>query len=168
MVQFTARANGTFAGMGLIYACAIGKNGLISQQDMHEGDGASPIGKWPMRYVYYRPDRVAPPATKLDIVPLSENDGWCDDPDDPLYNCPVSLPYKASYEVLWREDHVYDLIVVLGHNDNPVVSGKGSAVFLHLARPDFAPTEGCIALNEADLRQVLRLCGPDSVLEIAP
>ena len=120
-----------------------------------EGDGATPVGAWPLREVFYRPDRVARPRTRLPVTPLRRDDGWCDDPADRNYNRRVRLPYPAGHERLWREDHLYDLVVVLGYNDRPRACGKGSAIFMHLATPGFGPTEGCIALRETDLRRLL-------------
>ncbi len=131
-----------------------------------EGDGAAPIGKWPARRVYYRPDRGTAPETGLPVIALKPEDGWSDDPAEPNYNRPVTLPCRGSHERLWREDGVYDLIVELGYNDDPVVAGKGSAIFLHVARPGYAPTEGCAALAQADLRAVLKRLGGGSVIEI--
>jgi L,D-peptidoglycan transpeptidase YkuD (ErfK/YbiS/YcfS/YnhG family) len=133
--------------------CAIGRGGM--RQEKHEGDGVSPIGAWPMRRLLYRPDRLTPPRSRLAIAAIAPADGWCDAPGDPRYNQPVALPYPASAEQLWREDSVYDLIVPLGYNDDPVVPGAGSAIFLHVARPDWGPTEGCVALALADLLAVL-------------
>jgi L,D-peptidoglycan transpeptidase YkuD (ErfK/YbiS/YcfS/YnhG family) len=124
------------------------------------------LGAWPIRYVYYRPDRVAKPETQLPVVALSPDDGWCDDPKDPAYNTHVKLPWPTSHEKLWRDDHVYDLIVVLGHNDDPVVPGMGSAIFMHLARADYSGTEGCVALGLNDLLELLREAEPGSAVEI--
>ena len=93
--------------------------------------------------------------------PIAQGDGWCDDPTDPRYNRPVQLPYPASAERMWRPDRIYDIVVVLGHNDDPVVSGLGSAIFMHLADPDYGATAGCIALSLSDLIDVLRHCGPE-------
>ena len=163
---FIASAQGVFAGPDLEYRCAIGKGGMIAAQNKREGDGASPIGEWEMRRVFYRADKIAPPISDLPIVPINQNDGWCDDPADPLYNRPVSLPYPARHEKLWREDDVYDIIVELGHNDDPPVPGLGSAIFLHIAKPDYEPTEGCIALSEENLRTVLKLADQGSKLQI--
>ena len=101
--------------------------------------------------LYYRPDRLPAPQTGLHTVALTPEDGWCDAPGDPRYNRLVTLPYPASAETLWRHDHVYDLIVPLGYNDAPIVAGHGSAIFLHLARPDYAATQGCVALAAEDL-----------------
>jgi L,D-peptidoglycan transpeptidase YkuD (ErfK/YbiS/YcfS/YnhG family) len=133
--------------------CALGRAGTSAAK--REGDGTTPVGRFPFRRVLYRPDREPPPPTRLTSEALTVADGWCDAPDDPAYNRPVRLPYPASAESLWRADGVYDLIVPLGYNDDPVRAGAGSAIFLHLARPDFAPTEGCVALARADLLAVL-------------
>lgn len=148
------------------FTCAIGKGGMVAANDKREGDGASPIGRWPIRRVYYRPDRLAPVETDLPVIALTPTDGWCDAPDDPAYNRKITRPYAASHETLWREDHVYDIIVELGHNDSPPVPGLGSAVFLHVAKPDYSPTQGCIALALDDLKAVLKNAGPGTVLEI--
>jgi L,D-peptidoglycan transpeptidase YkuD (ErfK/YbiS/YcfS/YnhG family) len=129
--------------------CAVGPAGFSF--DKREGDGATPVGAWPCRMLYYRPDRLSAPRTGLPTIALKPEDGWCDAPGDPRYNRLVTLPYPASAETLWRDDHVYDLIVPLGYNDAPVVPGRGSAIFLHLARLDFIATQGCIALAFIDL-----------------
>ncbi|MDT7953048.1 MAG: L,D-transpeptidase family protein [Acetobacteraceae bacterium] len=120
-----------------------------------EGDGATPIGTLPLRRILYRADRVPRPVSAVPAMPLAPHDGWCDDPADRAYNTAVRLPYDARHESLWRADAVYDVIGVLGWNDRPVERGAGSAIFLHVARPDYAPTEGCIALALPDLRAVL-------------
>ncbi|CAK0767011.1 L,D-transpeptidase catalytic domain [uncultured Gammaproteobacteria bacterium] len=147
-----------------VVRCALGRSGLVA--DKREGDGGTPIGRFPLRRVLYRPDRVPVPATALPVTMLTPADGWCDDPADPAYNQPVQLPFAASHERLWRDDHIYDLIVVLGHNDQPVIAGRGSAIFLHLTRDDHAPTAGCVALALADLSAVLAQAGPESVMVI--
>lgn len=133
--------------------CALGRSGISPGK--REGDGATPVGAFAMRQLLYRPDRESRPRTALPISAISSQDGWCDAPRDKAYNRPVHLPYPASAEQLWREDHLYDLLVVLGYNDDPVVPGQGSAIFLHLAAPDFAPTAGCVALKRDDLLTVI-------------
>lgn len=138
---------------GKTYRATVGRSGISDIKK--EGDGATPRGRFPLRYVYYRPDRVAPPVSGLPLVAITRNDGWCDDVHHAAYNTPVQIPFTASHEVLWRDDHVYDIIVVIGYNDAPVIKGKGSAIFMHLAQPDWAATEGCIATSEASLREVL-------------
>jgi L,D-peptidoglycan transpeptidase YkuD (ErfK/YbiS/YcfS/YnhG family) len=136
------------------FRCAIGRGGV--RRDKREGDGATPIGVWTMRNLLYRAGRIGRPRTALPVAAIEASDGWCDAPGDANYNRPVELPYPASAEALWREDGVYDLIVPLGYNDDPVMPGAGSAIFLHVAHPDYAPTEGCVALALADLLAVLR------------
>lgn len=136
------------------WRCVLGKGGV--RGDKREGDGATPAGRLALRRVLYRADRLAPPAAcRVPVEPLAQADGWCDDPTHRDYNRRVALPHPARHERLWREDPIYDLIGVLGWNDDPVERGRGSAIFLHLARPDGAPTEGCIALAERDLRALL-------------
>jgi L,D-peptidoglycan transpeptidase YkuD (ErfK/YbiS/YcfS/YnhG family) len=132
--------------------CALGWGGVTRRK--REGDGATPVGTWPMRCLFYRADR-ARPQTRLPTSEICPEDGWCDDPTDPAYNRAVKLPYPGRHEHLWREDEIYDFIVVLGYNDDPVLPGLGSAIFLHVARPDFSATEGCVALARSDLERFL-------------
>ena len=134
--------------------------------EKREGDGATPAGVHPLRQVLYRQDRVSRPATGLPARPIRMHDGWCDDPRDPSYNRPVSLPHASSAERLWRDDHVYDVVVVIGYNDRPPSPGLGSAIFLHVARDRFAPTAGCVALAMDDLLAVLRDCDRDTEIDI--
>jgi L,D-peptidoglycan transpeptidase YkuD (ErfK/YbiS/YcfS/YnhG family) len=106
--------------------------------------------------------------TGLPLRTLRPTDGWCDAAQDRNYNRLVRHPYPASAERLWRADGLYDILVVLGHNDRPRIRNRGSAVFLHVARGDLGPTEGCIALRRADLLKLLPLIGTRAVLRIAP
>jgi len=152
-----------FAGRRM--RCAVGRGGIV--RDKREGDGATPLGRWPLRRVLFRPDRLEPPETRLPVAPLSPADGWCDDPGDSAYNRPVRLPYPGRYERLWRDDGLYDVIVVLGHNDDPPLPGRGSAIFLHVAQADYAPTEGCVALARDDLLSLLRDVATETALRIA-
>ena len=140
---------------GKEYRCAIGRSGVV--EDKKEGDGGTPVGTFKIRKIYYRPDRINPAEIKTDIplVALSEDDGWADDVNSPEYNKYVKLPFEPSHENLWRDDHVYDIIAVIGYNDDPVVNGKGSAIFLHVAKENYSPTAGCIALEKNDLLNIL-------------
>ena len=146
--------DGRFVLAGRIVRAALGAGGITGQKI--EGDHATPAGLLPLRRVLYRADRVRPPACGLPLEPLAPNDGWCDDPTHRDYNRQVRLPHDARCEELWRSDFVYDVIGVLGWNDAPVERGRGSAIFLHVARPDYAPTEGCIALALPDLLMALQ------------
>lgn len=165
-MNFTAYADGRFDLAGRLVRCAVGRGGVAQAALKREGDGATPLGVWPLGRVLYRADRIGAPRTALPARALSPNDGWCDDPADPSYNRPVTLPHPASAEALWRDDGLYDLVVVLSHNHDPPAPGMGSAIFLHVARPDYAPTEGCVALARSDLLEVLRLAGPGSTLAV--
>ncbi|WP_205412317.1 L,D-transpeptidase family protein [Sphingomonas crusticola] len=146
--------------------CSIGKSGLVAAAAKREGDGASPIGLWPIRGLLLRPDRVALPAgLRLPWRWLRPDDGWSDGVSDPAYNRPVRHPHPFSAERLWREDGLYDVIVVLGHNDAPPVPAAGSAIFWHCWR-DGAPTEGCVAVARAELLKLLPALAPGDALEI--
>ena len=139
------KAGQLYAGERTI-PCSIGKGGLVAAADKREGDGATPIGTWPIRGVLLRPDRVAlPEGLRLPWRWIRPQDGWSDGADDPAYNRPVRHPHPYPAERLWRDDGLYDVIVVLGHNDAPAVPGAGSAIFWHCWR-DGAPTEGCVAI----------------------
>lgn len=153
-------------GPDLDLPCALGKSGLIPADLKREGDKASPIGVWPVRRAYWRPDRIKKPDTPLIIDPITALDGWCDAADDPAYNQPVRLPYPASAETLMREDGLYDLVVVLGHNDNPPQASLGSAIFLHCASPEFKPTLGCVAIQRDALINLVKTLTPADAIEI--
>ena len=161
-MEIIVRAPGILAWNGRQVRCALGPAGI--RRDKREGDGATPAGRFPLRRVLYRADRLESPVTRLPGRAIRADDGWCDDPADPNYNRPVTLPYPGRAERLWRDDGLYDLLAVLGHNDDPVEKGRGSAIFLHVARPDFAPTSGCVAVALADLRALLGAADEDSIL----
>lgn len=166
-LEITASADGVLRVGEHEFRCALGVNGVTDAQTKTEGDGKTPAGRWRLRYVMYRADRRACPRTKLPVTTISFSDGWCDDPEHPAYNCPVRLPFDARHERLWREDHLYNIVVVLGYNDDPPLPGKGSAIFMHIARPDYAGTEGCIALAEKDLETLLALADYDTFITIS-
>ncbi|MCF6215417.1 MAG: L,D-transpeptidase family protein [Emcibacter sp.] len=162
-------SQGTLTLGGKIFPCALGKQGVALVK--HEGDMKTPQGNFPLRTVFYRYDKLSSPIyTQVPMMALLEEDGWCDDPDDRAYNQSVMLPYHASAENLWRDDDVYDVIVVLGHNDNPTEKGKGSAIFLHVASETsediFNGTEGCIALRKQDLLEILPILSPETTLTV--
>lgn len=146
------------------YRCAVGTNKI--NQKISEGDGVTPIGCFPMRAVYYRADRVGKPTTALPVLNIEPHAGWCDEPGHPEYNKLVYQPFAASHEKLWRDDHIYDVIVELGFNDAPVIPGIGSAIFIHISRPDYAPTQGCVAMPEPLLLQILADCNPTTRVTI--
>jgi L,D-peptidoglycan transpeptidase YkuD (ErfK/YbiS/YcfS/YnhG family) len=121
-----------------------------------------------VRQVLYRADRGPRPRTQIPVRAIHDADGWCDDPADRNYNRLIKLPSRRSAEGLKRADRLYDLVLVLGYNDVPRVRGRGSAIFIHLARPGLTPTDGCIALSQHDLRMLLAQLRPDSTISILP
>jgi L,D-peptidoglycan transpeptidase YkuD (ErfK/YbiS/YcfS/YnhG family) len=144
--------------------CAIGPAGIGAKD--REGDGVTPQGVFPIREIFYRPDRVKNIQTTLPLRKIARDDGWCDAPDDPMYNRLVKLPYPASAEAMWRADHLYDIVAVIGFNDDPVYAGKGSAIFMHYAKPDYAPTAGCVAMAREDLLEALEQLQPGDKIRI--
>lgn len=161
----TVSPDGWLSWGGRRVRAALGRSGVTL--DKREGDGATPAGRFALRNLLYRADRLARPQTMLTCSAIAEVSGWSDDPADPNYNQPVSLPHGFGHERLWREDALYDLIVPLGYNDDPPVPGLGSAIFLHVAKPDHAPTEGCVALALPDLLPLLAECGPATRIAIS-
>lgn len=149
----------------LRFRCALGRSGITALK--REGDGATPRGSFAIAGVYFNPQRTRRPLTRLPVWPITQASGWCDAAGDRNYNRPVVLPYAARTECLWRDDGLYDLVVVIDYNRCPRVQGQGSAIFLHVARPGFAPTEGCIAMRRADLKVLLGAMSPRSRLSIA-
>jgi L,D-peptidoglycan transpeptidase YkuD (ErfK/YbiS/YcfS/YnhG family) len=148
----------------VVVRCAIGGGGI--RQDKREGDRATPGGAFRLVGGFFRQDRVLRKAWVSPMRPVSPSDGWCDDPSSALYNRRVALPCRASHEKLWRADRLYDLVIVLDYNIHPRRKNRGSAIFLHCARPDFAPTGGCIALRLDDLRRLLPRLSRKAVLTI--
>lgn len=146
------------------FPCALGRSGLIA--DKREGDGGTPIGRFQFRRLLYRADRVPHIETRLPARHVEADDGWCDDPASPDYNRPIRLPHPARHERLWREDALYDLIIIVGHNDDPVVKGAGSAVFVHVARADWSATAGCVAFRREDLLAILAQVSTGDAIQV--
>lgn len=147
-------------------SCAIGRGGVGTAK--REGDGVTPVGRFRLTTVLYRPDRRAAPSTRLPVRALRPHDGWCDAPDHPDYNHPIGLPFEASHERMWRDDDLYDLLAVSDQNQRPCRPGAGSAIFLHLARGGYAPTAGCVAFAATDLVTILAGWTSDSRLVVLP
>lgn len=158
--------NRTLTAFGEAFPCIIGRSGAIPAAAKREGDGATPLGRFPLRTLLLRPDRVASPATRLPWRWIAPDDGWSDDARDPAYNQPVRHPHAFSAERLWRDDALYDLIVTIGHNDAPAVPGRGSAIFVHCASPDGKPTEGCVAVERSVLLGLVERLAPVDLIEI--
>lgn len=142
--------------------CAFGRSGVVSIK--REGDGATPRGRFAFLAVHMRRDRWPTRAHRLKRSFIAADQGWCDAVGDRNYNRPVPLPYPASHERLMRDDALYDIFFDLDHNRTRNLRRGGSAIFLHLARDDHAPTEGCIALAHADMLWLAPRVGPETVL----
>jgi L,D-peptidoglycan transpeptidase YkuD (ErfK/YbiS/YcfS/YnhG family) len=149
----------------LEFRCALGRSGITDAK--REGDGGTPPGRYPLRSLFYRPDRCPPPPGRFHPIPLQRDYGWGDDSNHAdSYNRLILLPVETGHEVLWRDDEIYDLIVVIGYNDAPPIPGRGSAIFLHIARNGLSPTEGCVALARDDLVALLAKIGPETPMQI--
>jgi len=148
------------------YDCTLGKNGVTL--DKREGDGKTPIGTYPLRKLLYRADRMPELQTGIPVEPLTPQTGWCEDPSHADYNKQVLLPHDSVHDKMTRDDHLYDLAVVIGYNDDPVKPGKGSAIFMHLAREEMTPTAGCIGLAMENMLVVLSMIDSDTHITILP
>ena len=147
-----------------VSAVALGRGGILSNN--FECDGATPRGRSRLLRLWWRADRLPRPRTRLPVRSIRGDDGWCEDPGDRRYNSAIRLAPGATGDRLQREDHLYDLVIELDHNTRPRVRNRGSAVFIHVARPGFAPTAGCVALRAGDLLRLLAHVGPESRIEI--
>jgi L,D-peptidoglycan transpeptidase YkuD (ErfK/YbiS/YcfS/YnhG family) len=143
---------------------ALGRGGIKANK--REGDGGTPRGRFRLKRLWWRNDRLAKPRTLLPLRRIGTADGWCEDPRDRRYNQPIRLGAGHPGDRLKRADHLYDLIVELDHNTRPRIAGRGSAVFVHIARPGFAPTAGCVALTAPALRRLVARLGPRTRITI--
>ena len=144
--------------------CAIGKRGITNKKK--EGDKCTPRGKYKLKYIIYRKDRIRNIKTKLKKIDLKRNFGWCDDVNSSSYNKLIRFPFKGKYEKLYLKDNTYDIIIVIDYNLNPIIKKKGSAIFIHVAKKNFSPTLGCIALSKKDLRKLLLLINKNTYITI--
>jgi L,D-peptidoglycan transpeptidase YkuD (ErfK/YbiS/YcfS/YnhG family) len=131
------------------FRCALGKNGI--RQKEREGDFVTPKGKYKLIKIYYRADRIKKIRSPLKKIKIKKNMGWCDDVNSKYYNKQIKINKKISHEKLYRKDNVYDIVVVINYNINPIIKGKGSAIFLHVAKKNYKKTQGCIALKKSEL-----------------
>ena len=137
----------------LKFRCALGEAGIKKKNK--EGDSVTPKGIFKIIKMYYRPDRIKNITTAVKKIKIKKNIGWCDDPDSHFYNQQISLPNKFGHEKLYRNDHLYDLILVINYNTNPIIKNKGSAIFIHIAKKNYKKTKGCIALKKKHLIELI-------------
>jgi L,D-peptidoglycan transpeptidase YkuD (ErfK/YbiS/YcfS/YnhG family) len=150
----------------LKFRCALGKNGI--KKKTKEGDKITPIGIFKITKIYYRRDRIGNLKTLIKKIKIKKNIGWCDDPKSNFYNQQIKLPNKFNYEKLYRNDRTYDLLAVLNYNTNPVVKNKGSAIFIHVAKNNYKPTAGCVALKKDDLIELVKIIKKNTKIKISP
>jgi L,D-peptidoglycan transpeptidase YkuD (ErfK/YbiS/YcfS/YnhG family) len=158
------RRRGWLLAGPLAVPVALGRSGIKANK--REGDGGTPRGKFRLRRLWWRADRRPRPRTLLPMRPIRIADAWCEDPRDRHYNRPVRLPAGQAGDRLWRQDSLYDIFIELDHNTRPRIAGRGSAVFVHVARPGFAPTAGCVALDGRALRRLVISLGPRTTIVI--
>ena len=144
--------------------CAIGKRGITDNKI--EGDKSTPKGRFKLKYVFYRKDRLKKVTSKLRFFPIKKNYGWCDDTYSKYYNKFVKLPFKFKAEKLYLKDNKYDLIIVLDYNLKPVRKNKGSAIFLHIAKKDYRNTLGCIAVSKINLKKIIQKINKSTIVNI--
>jgi L,D-peptidoglycan transpeptidase YkuD (ErfK/YbiS/YcfS/YnhG family) len=159
------RTQGWLVAGPLALPVALGRGGIKANK--REGDGGTPRGAFVLRRLWWRADRMPRPRTGLPVRRIRPGDGWCEDPNDRRYNRPVDVPKSSSADRLWRADALYDLIIEISHNTRPRIAGRGSAVFIHIARDKFAPTAGCVALQAGTLLRLIERLGPRTRIEIA-
>tara|TARA_B100000963_G_scaffold76459_1_gene64534 strand:+ start:246 stop:743 length:498 start_codon:yes stop_codon:yes gene_type:complete len=145
--------------------CAIGKKGIGYKKK--EGDLITPIGQFKIKYILYRSDKVKI-STKLKKKVIKKNMVWCDDPKSSHYNKLVKLPFNYKYEKLYKNENIYDIILVLNYNMNPVKKNKGSAIFIHVAKNNFKRTEGCVAIKKLSLIKLIKKISPYTKVKISP
>ena len=148
----------------LKFRCWIGKSGIKSK--IKEGDNITPKGIFKLLKLYYRADKIRKIETPLKKIKIKKNLGWCDDPKSKNYNKEIKIPNKFSYEKLYRRDNIYDLIIVLSYNIKPIIKNKGSAIFIHIAKRGYLPTEGCIALKKNHLIKILNEIKSNTLIKI--
>ena len=144
--------------------CAVGKRGIKIKK--REGDLITPKGKYKVMYIFFRKDRIPNLKTIIPKISINKNMGWCNDPKSKKYNKLIKFPYKYSAEKLYRADNIYDLILVLNYNNNPVIKNKGSAIFIHIAKKNYKSTEGCVAVSKKDLKKIAKEIEKKTIINI--
>ncbi len=144
--------------------CAIGKRGITSKKV--EGDKCTPRGRFKFKYIFFRRERVKDIDSKLKVIPIKKNFGWCNDIRSKSYNKFVKLPFSYSAEKLFLKESIYDIIVVIDYNQKPIRKKRGSAIFIHVAKKDYSPTLGCVALSKKDLKLLISIINKNTFLKI--
>jgi len=146
------------------FRCSLGKNGISNKKK--EGDGITPRGIYKLTKIFYREDKIKNIIAKIKKIKIKKNMGWCDDPKSKFYNKLVKLPNKFSYEKLYRKDNIYNIVIVLNYNTNPVIKNKGSAIFIHIAKKNYKNTQGCLGLKQEDLIKLIQIIKKNQKIKI--
>jgi len=149
---------------GVSFFCLFGEKGIT--ENKIEGDLKTPIGVFKIDKIFYRADKIKELESSIKMIPISKDDGWCDDKNKEEYNSFIKLPFSGRYENLWREGDEYDIIITLDYNTSPIIKGKGSAIFIHVAKEGMDYTEGCLALKKEDLIKLVKKLESESIVEI--
>ena len=144
--------------------CSVGKRGISPKKK--EGDLKTPVGQYKIKYILYRKDRIKKIHSKLRKIVIKKNMGWCDDPKSKKYNKLINLPFKYSYEKLFKRENVYDIVLVLNYNMSPIKKNKGSAIFIHVSKKDYKKTQGCVAIKKIDLLRIIKEIKIDTKVKI--
>ncbi len=144
--------------------CAVGKRGIGYKRK--EGDLITPKGKYKIKYILFRKDRVKKIQSKIKKIVIRKNMGWCDDPKSKNYNKIIKLPSEYNFEKLYRKENIYDIILVLNYNMNPIVKNKGSAIFIHVAKRNYNKTEGCVAIKKKSLLKIIKELKNNTLVKI--
>ncbi len=147
------------------FFCVFGRDGITDNKK--EGDWKTPMGTFPIREIYYREDKIKKPETQIKCTPLSKDNAWCDDPSRNEYNTFIKLPFNGSYENLWREDNMYDIVLIIGYNDSPVIKNEGSAIFIHIMKENMEYTKGCLAIKKEDMLHLISKITSKTFIEIS-
>ena len=156
--------NGFLTNQSQKYKCSIGYNGLSDNKS--EGDGCTPVGTFKINKILFRPDKININRFNLQSEVIEEKDGWCDDINSDFYNQKIKFPVEFSAEHLYRNDDLYDIVCVIDYNLNPIIKGKGSAIFLHVAGDNYSPTQGCVAIKKEELLAIALNLGGNSFITI--
>jgi L,D-peptidoglycan transpeptidase YkuD (ErfK/YbiS/YcfS/YnhG family) len=148
----------------LKFRCSLGKAGIKKKEK--EGDNITPKGIFKINKIYYRADKIKNIVSLVKKIKIKKNMGWCDDPKSKFYNKLITIPFKLKYEKLYRSDNLYDIIIPLNYNVDPIIKNKGSAIFIHLAKRKYTATKGCIGLNKKNLLEILEAIKPNTKIKL--
>jgi L,D-peptidoglycan transpeptidase YkuD (ErfK/YbiS/YcfS/YnhG family) len=162
--MIVVKKNGYLEYRNIKFRCSLGKAGI--HKKIKEGDNITPRGTYKILSIYYRQDRIKKIKCQIKKIKITKKIGWCDDLNSKYYNKQIKLPSKLNHEILYRKDDIYDIVCIINYNINPILKGRGSAIFLHIAKKKYQKTKGCIALKKNDLIKLLTLIKKNTKIKI--